>query len=207
MTGTRIAIAAPRDNRNAPNAGSAYLYEPANLADAPGVLNHPGLSFGNGFGRRVAISGSRLVASGHYGTLGGSILVHDLASATPGIPVVVIENPTPDYSDWFEVVAISGSKLVVGAYADSNDGAASGCAYVFDLDGANPGTPLVTLHNPAPDPGDSFGGTVAIEGNRVLVSATGEDEGVAPPRAEPAARADVDGGDRGDVGGEQRGHR
>ena len=73
-------------------------------------------------------------------------------------------------------VAISGNRVVVGAYGEDDAGALeSGKAYIFDV---TTGSLLHTLHNPnaySTSADDYFGSSVAVDGNRVVVGATGED--------------------------------
>lgn len=71
-------------------------------------------------------------------------------------------------------VAIQGSRIVVGAPRDEDNGPSSGSAYVFD---ALTGQQLMKLVPGDGQTGDTFGQTVAIEGGRVLVSAPQSDDG------------------------------
>ena len=74
-------------------------------------------------------------------------------------------------------VATDGNYAIVGApYEGDAGGYYSGKVYIFD---ATTGSLLHTLHNPnAYDTSadDQFGTSVAISGNRVVVSAYGEDD-------------------------------
>ncbi len=72
-------------------------------------------------------------------------------------------------------VAIAGSVLVVGATYDSPQGiAAAGAAYVFERVGPT-WTETAKLVAGDPDPQDFLGSAVATTGNRILVSAYGDD--------------------------------
>jgi len=70
------------------------------------------------------------------------------------------------------VVAIQGSRAVIGAPYDNDWAADSGSAYVFDVD---TGQELFKLNASDPEAGDEFGDAVALEGNLVVVGAPGED--------------------------------
>jgi hypothetical protein len=94
--------------------------------------------------------------------------VYDLASGTPTVPVATLTNPSPALSDYFgSSVAISGTRVVVGAYGDDAGAANAGSAYVYDLSSGTPTVPIATLTNPSPAGNDYFGYSVAISGTRV----------------------------------------
>ncbi|MCH7701680.1 MAG: SEL1-like repeat protein [Planctomycetes bacterium] len=71
-------------------------------------------------------------------------------------------------------VAISGNIAVIGASGDDDAGDASGAAYVFDL---TTGKQLFKLSASDAAMGDSFGRSVAISGNIIVVGAAFDDEG------------------------------
>ena len=72
-------------------------------------------------------------------------------------------------------VAIDGSTLVIGAYLDDDNGSGAGAAYVFRFTG---GAWIETAKLLAPDgaTNDFFGRRVAIQGQRIVVGATGHDD-------------------------------
>ncbi len=165
-------------NGAATTPGTAYVY---NLAGAtPTVpiftLNNPSPAAGDGFGWSVAISGMRIVVGAHQDDASafnaGSAYVYDLASATPTVPVATLPNPTPASGDNFGIaVAISGTRVVVGARFDDTGAGDAGSAYVYDLTSATAAVPIRTLNNPTPAAGENFGRTVGIFGARVVVGA------------------------------------
>lgn len=134
------------------------------------------------FGQAVAISGS-MVAVGSGATVGGlpyagRVDVFDLASATPKVPVFSFENPSPGERDQFgHSLAMDGDRLVVGAWLDDTGATDSGVAYVYDLGSATPLVPEFTISNPSPADGDCFGVAVALDGDRLVVSAYLDDSG------------------------------
>jgi hypothetical protein len=69
-------------------------------------------------------------------------------------------------------VAVAGNWAVVGAPGDDAAGLDSGAAYVFDV---RTGRQLAKLAAGL-DPGDFFGGSVAVSGNLCVVGATGDDD-------------------------------
>jgi drug/metabolite transporter superfamily protein YnfA len=146
------------------------------------TLNNPTPTTNGNFGFAVAIDGNKLVIGAPFQAVGATVpgraYVYDLESATPNIPAVILNNPTPASGDGFGYsVAIAGARVVIGAPNDSTGAAAAGSAYVYNLNGASPGTPVLSLNNPEPASGDRFGFSVAISGTRVLVGAEGDDTG------------------------------
>ncbi|MEO7317590.1 MAG: hypothetical protein ABIZ56_01235 [Chthoniobacteraceae bacterium] len=147
------------------------------------VLRSPFQTRDDHYGSAVAISGTRVVvgASGHiFGAVRdiGRAYVYDLASGTPTVPVATLENPSPTQGDFFGyAVAISGTRVVVGAYGDETGAPDAGSAYVYDLTSGTPAVPVATLPNPHPVAQDQFGSAVAISGTRVVVGSVGDDTG------------------------------
>lgn len=184
VDGQRIVIGAPGDDAGASNAGAVYAYDFSAGPAVPPVLvfANPAPGAGDGFGSSVAISGSLVAVGSPLDDLGaadsGCVHVFDLAAGDPTVPLFVIPNPAPAADDRFGCsVGISGAKLVVGAMKDDTGATNAGIAYAFDLSGASPVVPWLTLANPGPAAEDGFGNAVAISGNRAAVGASGDDSG------------------------------
>ena len=95
--------------------------------------------------------------------------------AAIGLGVLTSVSPCPMAS---HAAAISGMRVVVGAFFDDTGANDAGSAYVYDLGGDTPAVPVATLHNPSPAAQDSFGRSVAIDGTIILIG-TSEDDTVA----------------------------
>ncbi len=82
-----------------------------------------------------------------------------------------------DSGDWFgSSVSIDGGTIVVGAYTSDGGGAASGSVYVFtSIAGTWSQQQKLTASDAAA--GASFGRSVSIDGNTIVVGATGTDGG------------------------------
>ena len=140
---------------------------------------------GDGFGASVALSGNILVVGAPNEDTGyvnggelGTAYVYNLASATPEVPTHTIHNPFPGApgGDYFGCsVAVSATRIVIGAYSKNTVGQNTGSAYVYDIAGANPTVPTVILDNPLPGGDDYFGWSVAISGTKVAVGAPEDD--------------------------------
>ncbi len=75
-------------------------------------------------------------------------------------------------------VSVSGDIAVVGAFADDDDGSASGSAYVFGRDEGGPDNWGLLKKLTASDAaaGDNFGTSVSISGDTIVVGALGDDD-------------------------------
>jgi hypothetical protein len=130
------------------------------------------------FGTGLSLSGGKALigapTDASTGSNSGRAYVYD---STSGTLLQTLENPTPGSNDQFGgAVSLSGNQALVGAQNDGLGGATSGAAYLFDV---TTGALARTLSNPGlpPNIGDNFGHSVALAGDRALVSAIGDDRG------------------------------
>jgi hypothetical protein len=186
ISDSRVVVGAYLDDTGATNAGSAYAYDLSSGTPTVPVatLNNPSPAANDYFGGSTSISGTRVVVGSQGDDAGagdaGSAYVYDLTSGTPSMPVATLNNPGPAAGDWFGLsVAISGTRLVVGALYDNTGASDAGSAYVYDLSGGTPTVPVLSLSNPSPAVNDQFGRSVTISGTRVVVSAYNDDTGAA----------------------------
>jgi FG-GAP repeat len=130
-------------------------------------------------GKRVAVDAGYVVAGAQDDDTGGrdSGVVKVFDSKTGALLFVIVSPSTAGSANFGASVAISGSRLVVGAYYESTGATAAGSAYVFDLASATPTVPVFTLNNPSPAAFDYFGWSVAISGTRVVVGNYLDDTG------------------------------
>lgn len=123
------------------------------------------------FGTSVAISGDRIVVGAlndDNGLQSGSAYVYDLVS---GVQLYKLTASDGAAYDRFGIsVAISGDKIVVGAYGDDDNGLNSGSAYIYDV---NTGLELHKLTASDGAAGDQFGCSVAASGDRIVIGALG----------------------------------
>ncbi len=184
ISDSRVVVGAYLDDTGASNAGSAYAYDLSSASPTVpiAILNNPSPAANDYFGGSTSISGTRVVVGSQGDDAGagdaGSAYVYDLSSATPSMPVATLNNPGPAAGDWFGLsVAISGTRVAVGALYDNTGASDAGSAYVYELSGGTPTMPVATLSNPSPAVNDQFGRSVAISGTRVVVSAYNDDVG------------------------------
>ncbi len=69
-------------------------------------------------------------------------------------------------------VGVAGSRVIVDAQSDDDNGSNSGSAYIYD---ATTGLELANLIASNGEPNDTFGRAVSISGDRAVVGAPGED--------------------------------
>jgi len=160
-------------------AGSAgtLLLDPKNITitDGPSELGllqtllNPTPAASDQFGFALAIDGSTVAIGA---SAADAVYLFDASS---GSLLQTLLNPTPVAGDQFGTsVAIDGNTVVVGAPLDDTGGFSAGAAYLFD---ASSGSLLQTLLKPTPAANDEFGGSVAIDGNTVVVGTRNDDAG------------------------------
>ena len=168
--------------------GAAYVFD-RDLGGANNWGQRARLLANNGnddanFGVSVAISGDTAIVSAYLedglGTSRGAVYVfeRDLGGTDNwGERKKILPSVLQDNARFGRWVALEGDRLVVGAYQEDGVGNDSGAAYVFERD--HGGTDnwgerkrLVASNGEA---GAWFGERVALEGDRVVVGATGQD--------------------------------
>jgi hypothetical protein len=103
----------------------------------------------------------------------GSVHLFDLDSATPGTSVFSVPNPDAAPHDFFgSAVAITGTKMIVGASLDDTDGDTAGSAYVYELASGIP-VLLGRLLHPSAEREYFFGNALDASGGKVVVGGTG----------------------------------
>ncbi len=182
ISGNRVVVGAyGEDDAGGTYSGKVYIFD-VNTGGLLTTLSNPnayGTSTSDIFGISVAINGNRVAVGASYeddagGTQSGKAYIFD---ATTGSLLRTLNNPnaysTSANDNFGFSVAISGNRVVVGAYGEGTD---SGKAYIFDV---TTGSLLHTLHNPnayGTSANDNFGISVAISGTNVIVGAYREDD-------------------------------
>jgi hypothetical protein len=205
-----------QSNNSAASAGAAYVFTRSGTTwtqQAYLKASNPGVS--DEFGGSVAVSGDTIVvgasneassATGIGGnqadnSAGGSGAAYVFTrSGTTWTQQAYIKASNTDANDQFgDSVAASGDTVVVGAAGEDSmstgvngaqtDGGflqdGSGAAYVFTRDGTT-WTQQAYLKSSYFNPGNSFGASVAVSGDTVVVGATGEDSNATGVNGNPA---------------------
>ena len=178
VSGDRMVIGAPFGDGVALNTGAAYVYvRSGNVWMLESKITAPDGAATDSFGTSVAISGDRIIV--------GAPNDDDAGLINSGSAYLFLRN----CSDWFieakftaqdgaatdlfgTGVAISGERIVVGAYGDDDLGLSSGSAYVFERAfGTGLWTQSAKLKASNGVSGDFFGYSVAIDGTQVAIGA------------------------------------
>ena len=142
ISGNRVVVGALyEDDAGGTNSGKAYIFD-ATTGSLLHTLSNPnayGTSAGDQFGKAVAISGNYAIVGAYGeddagGTQSGKVYIFD---ATTGSLLHTLSNPNAygtQVDDWFGYpVAISGNRVVVGAYREDYLGSDSGSVYVYQI--------------------------------------------------------------------------
>lgn len=181
---TTTAIAAPRDD----GRGSVYLFE----RDAEGAgnwgevkkLTASDTDVDDNFGYAVALNATVLAVGSPWndemGVDSGAVYVFGRDVGGPGnwglVKKITAADGAADAQFGFSV-ALDGSTLAVGAWADDDAGTDSGAVYVFERDAGGAGNwgQVRKLVGADTDSADLFGSSVALDTTTLVVGATRAD--------------------------------
>ena len=190
IDGDTVVVGAPGDDDGGSNSGSAYVFsKPAGgwlSASSAIKLTAADATADDYFGAKVAIDGSTIVVgapwSGEDATGWGSTYVFSKPAggwATANGDVKL----TAAHSFFFAVaLAIDGDTIAVGGELDgiaNNTGWPLGAVYVFSKPAGGWASASGDVRLTASDAGydDRFGGSVAIDGDTIVVGAPRDDDG------------------------------
>ncbi|MBN2477231.1 MAG: tandem-95 repeat protein [Pirellulales bacterium] len=173
--GGNVLVGAAGDDTGAENAGAVYLFDGATGRQLA-TFRAPVPSADAAFGVCLAVMGQNVLIGAPGADVGGSRAgAAYLFDLTTGRLLQTFFNPMPAETDEFgRVIAVSGSRVVVGAPNDDTAAPDAGAVYLFD---AVTGELLRTLQKPTPAACDHFGRRVAVLGGNVLVAAPDDDTG------------------------------
>jgi len=179
IDGTRAVIGASMNDDQAQNAGSAYIFDYSNGSWSLTTQLHANdASESDWFGSSVSLSGDKLIvgAPGENteGTNAGSVYIFDLIGGIWTQTHKINLSSLNAHDRFGTSVAIDGNRIIVGAYGVDFTGINVGAAYIFYFNGANWD---FTKELKASDGSnlDSFGETVSLDDNRVIIGAQRED--------------------------------
>jgi len=142
VSGDRIVVGAIYDDDNGTNSGSAYVFrwDGSQWVQEQKLLAADGAA-GDFFGRSVALFGDRIVVGAQLdddnGTDSGSAYMFRWDGSQWVQEAKLLPTDGAAVDEFGVSVALSGDRIVVGAYGDDDNGPNSGSAYVFYLS-ANP---------------------------------------------------------------------
>jgi len=188
-------------NNDAYDAGAVYVFVRSGTSwTQQAYLKSCNIDAEDNFGWSVAVDGDFIVVGAYGEDCDGTSKMNNDASMSGAAYVYVrsgdfwvyksfLKASTIEAFDYFGYsVAIDGETIVVGAYGEDSDGTGesnngakgAGAAYVFDFDGVF-WNQVAFLKADNTEDHDFFGDSVAIDGDTIVVGATGEDgDGTSP---------------------------
>ncbi len=178
ISDTKVIVGAQYKNNNTgavgiTHAGAVYVYNLDGTGELKITASDAAAS--NHFGSSVAIHGDKIIVGAEHADYNqyeqgrGAVYVYNL----DGTGEVKITASDRNLGDGFGVsVAISDTHIVVGARGNDDAGSSSGSVYVYNLDGT--GEVKITASDAASE--DYFGISVAIQGDKIIVGAYGNDD-------------------------------
>ena len=167
----KIVIGAYTDDDDGSSSGSAYIYNIDGTNEVK--LTASDAAAGDLFGESVSIGSNKIVVGARSndddGTSSGSVYVYNLDGTGE---VKITASDGAQYDSFGNSVAVGNDKIVVGSYGDDDGGSTSGSVYVYNLDGT--GEVKITASDAAA--GDSFGNSVAIGNNKLVVGSPYDDD-------------------------------
>jgi len=156
------------------NSGAAYVYDVA-TGERLQLLIPADIATGDYFGTSVAIGESYVVVGAPgdtpHGGWSGSVYVFDRSTGQELRKLVPSDGNADD--NFGGSVAVTGDRIVVGAFYDDPNGWTSGSAYVFE---ASTGQELFKIFPSDGEPADLFGWRVAADGDLALIGAYLDDD-------------------------------
>lgn len=164
-----VAVGAYFDDDNGTDSGSAYVFDASTGVQLFKLLPSDGAE-GDEFGRTIAIDNGIVAVGAHNddanGNFSGSVYLFD---ASTGGQLFKLAPSDGSAGDGFGYsVAIDNGIVAAGAWFDTDNGGASGSAYLFN---ASTGAQITKLHASDGAQGDRFGTSIAIGDGVVAVGA------------------------------------
>jgi hypothetical protein len=155
----------------APISGAAFLFDAVN-----GNLIHsffpPNPDIEDFFGGSIAIEDNKVLIGASGGGRGSnSTGAAFLFDAVNGNLIYSFSPPNLNIGDSLSAGAIEGNKVLISAPGNDTFGSNSGIVYLFD---ATSGSLLQTFSHPNPIGNEFFGSSVAINADKVLIGAIGD---------------------------------
>ena len=174
LHGNRLIVGSPRDDDNAFNSGTAYVFEyNGNNWIETGKLTPDGSVFEEFFGSSVSLDGDRVLIGAYNSTYisstarSGSAYVFEHNGVSWG-QVGKFYASDGAANDLFGFsVSIAGDHALVGAHGDDIN---TGAVYAYSFDGVSWGDE-VKLNSADAEIEDAFGLSIDLNGDRALIGA------------------------------------
>ena len=176
VSGSRAIVGAPRDDDGGSSSGTAYVFERNSGGTwAQTKLTASDAAADDLFGVSVSVSGARAIVGAirddDNGSNSGAAYVFERGSEGTWAQTKLTASDGAENDAFGQGVSVSGDIAVVGAVGDSDNGTRAGAAYVFER--SSGGTWLEVSKLAASDAADrdTFGQSVSVSGNRIIVGA------------------------------------
>jgi FG-GAP repeat len=180
ISGTTIAVGAPRDDTRATDAGAAYILSKGscNCWQIVKKLYASDAALNDRFGLVVAVSGDTAVVGTRFengaGTARGAVYVFGRNEGGPNTWSEVRKLTPSDAADsdnFGRSVSLSGDTLVVGADAEDGGGVDRGAAYIFERNqgGASNWGEVKKLTASNAQDADQFAFSISLDGTTLVV--------------------------------------
>ncbi|MEM8494339.1 MAG: PQQ-binding-like beta-propeller repeat protein [Planctomycetota bacterium] len=174
ISGTTAIVGADGDDDAGSSTGSAYFFDTTS-GNELSKLTASDAAAGDRFGFSVGISGDTAIVGSYQdddaGFDSGSAYLFDAVSGSQLHKLTATDAEAGDRFGYS--VAIDGTTAIVGAYRDDDGGFDSGSAYLFDT---LTGNQIGKLNADDAEAADQFGFSVAIDGDTIVVGASGDDD-------------------------------
>lgn len=179
-TGTQVLVGAYGDDDHGSGSGSAYVFEKINGVWNQSAKISPDDGLTNAyFGRAVSISSNSALIGAYgdsvNGAYSGSAYLYEKIDGIWTLAQKFTADDGLAYDYFGYGVDISGGTAIVGAFGDDDLGTNAGKAFLFEkIEGTWQAAGILT----APDGAayNYFGRSVALDGNRALIGADGDDD-------------------------------
>jgi len=165
-----VATSPHNDNVGGADAGAAYVFERigGTWTETQKLLKAGQANANNLLGKSAASDGTTL-ALGANGGFWGGVTFFNLQGGTWVEGQSILAGGATPLSQFGESLSIDGDRLVVGSTHDTNSSPATlGAAYVFERSGGT-WSQIQRLAHPDPATSGSFGQSVAIEGDAIVI--------------------------------------
>lgn len=177
IDGDTLIVGAPRDETLGTFTGAAYIYRWTGDSWAEEATLFPSVGANSRyFGSFVDVCGDTAVVVGRRLSIGNVVDIFVRTDLGWALQDTILENYQNPCCDYWRGVDISGDTIVIGKSGDSGMGEDAGVVYVFARQGET-WSQQTELYASDAAPSDTFGTSVAIEGDTLVVAAPGEDDG------------------------------
>jgi len=181
VDGNRLVVGSYGTDTTTPDAGKVYVYDwNGNAYVEVAQLTAGDATAHACFGVSVAIHGVRLVVGAQFedtaGVAAGKVYIYDWNGSAYVEVARLIASDAQRYDQFGSAVALSDTRLAVGAYLQDTAELDAGKVYVYDWNSTTSVYEEVfQLTASDAQAHDWFGSSVALSGNRLVVGAYGED--------------------------------